>query len=237
MKDRLTSSELKFFILFLFFLFFFLYFFGQREMERAELSHWYHVRYLMEKALLHIFFPLRAGVYPSPREMRPHSHGASFWSAPGVRAFTLHLEWGLCGRIEKELSPDPLMGRVAWTSGSRVRPGLISQCCQLLTVSPWASPNWVFSSIKLERRYPPQELLLVWALGGRSWLSIRLLISAQIMISQFMSSSRTSDSALMVQSPLGILSLSPPLSAPPLLVCSLCLSLSLFQKINKWINK
>ena len=59
--------------------------------------------------------------------------------------------------------------------------------------------------------------------GAPRWhsrLSVRLLISAQVMISQFVSSSPASGSVLMVQSLLGILSL--PLSAPPLLV--LCLS-------------
>ena len=65
--------------------------------------------------------------------------------------------------------------------------------------------------------------------GWLSWLSIWLLISAQVMISWFVSSSPKTGSALTVQSLLGILS--PSLSAPLLLVLSLMHSPSL--KINK----
>ena len=66
--------------------------------------------------------------------------------------------------------------------------------------------------------------------GAPGWLSrvsVRLLILAQVMISQFMSSSPTSGSALTVQTLLWILSLSPSLSVPPPLTCVLSL------KINK----
>ena len=48
--------------------------------------------------------------------------------------------------------------------------------------------------------------------GWLSWLSVRLLISAQVVISQFMSSSPMSGLVLTVWSLLGILS--PSLSAP-----------------------
>ena len=64
-----------------------------------------------------------------------------------------------------------------------------------------------------------------------SWLSVHLLISAQVMISQFGSLSPTSGSALRVWSLLGILS--PPLSAPPPPSGSLAHSL----KINKLKKK
>ena len=59
---------------------------------------------------------------------------------------------------------------------------------------------------------------------GLSWLSVRLLISAQIVILPFMSSSPISGSVLTAQSLLQILCL--PLSLP--LPCSL--SLPLYQK-------
>ena len=52
-------------------------------------------------------------------------------------------------------------------------------------------------------------------------LSVQVLISGQVMISQLMISSPTSDSVLTAQSLLGILSPRPPLSAPPLLVLAL----------------
>ena len=55
--------------------------------------------------------------------------------------------------------------------------------------------------------------------GWFSWLSIGLLVSAQVMMSQLVSSSPVSGSVLTVQSLLGILSL---LSLP--LRCCLCLS-------------
>ena len=58
--------------------------------------------------------------------------------------------------------------------------------------------------------------------GWLSRLSVRLLVSAQVMILQFVSSSPVSASALTVQRLLRILSL--PLSAPPLLARSLSLS-------------
>ena len=59
--------------------------------------------------------------------------------------------------------------------------------------------------------------------------SVKHLTSAQVMISQFMSSSPTMGSVLTAQSlePASD-SVSPSLSAPPLLM--LCVSLSLFQK-------
>ena len=61
--------------------------------------------------------------------------------------------------------------------------------------------------------------------GWLSQLSVQLLVSAQVMISWFMSSSLALGSVLTVRSPLGILS---PLSAPPpqLTIC-------IFLKINK----
>ena len=63
-------------------------------------------------------------------------------------------------------------------------------------------------------------------IGAPGWfgrLSVQLLISAQVMISQFVSSSPTSGSVLSPWSLLGILS--PSLSAPPLFM--------LFLKINE----
>ena len=67
--------------------------------------------------------------------------------------------------------------------------------------------------------------------GWLSGLSVPLLVSAQVMISQFVGSSPTSGSALTAQSLLEILSL--PLCPSP--VCALCLppSLSFSLKINK----
>ena len=64
--------------------------------------------------------------------------------------------------------------------------------------------------------------------GWLSQLSILLLISAQVMISRFVSSSPESGSVLTVWSLLGI-SLSLPLSAPPPLVLMSFLSLSVSQ--------
>ena len=55
--------------------------------------------------------------------------------------------------------------------------------------------------------------------GWLSWFSIQLMVSAQVMVSWFMSSSPTSGSVLTVCSLLGILS--PSLSAAPLLALSL----------------
>ena len=60
--------------------------------------------------------------------------------------------------------------------------------------------------------------------GWLSRLSVWLLIPAQVMISGFVSSSPASNSALTVWSLLGILPLS--LSAPPLLVLSLSLTIN-----------
>ena len=65
--------------------------------------------------------------------------------------------------------------------------------------------------------------------GWLSWLSVRLLISAQVMISRSVSSSPASDSVLTAQSLEPALdSVSPSLSTPPPL--ALCLSLSLSQE-------
>ena len=68
--------------------------------------------------------------------------------------------------------------------------------------------------------------------GWFSWLNIHLT-SAQVMISQFVSSSPTSGSVLTPQSLESASdSMSPSLSAPPLLVLCLCLS-----KMNKHFLK
>ena len=69
--------------------------------------------------------------------------------------------------------------------------------------------------------------------GGLRWLSVRLLPSAQVMFSRFVGSSPEWDSALTVVSLLGILSLSPSLSAPPPLVRVKAVSLSLSKYIRK----
>ena len=58
--------------------------------------------------------------------------------------------------------------------------------------------------------------------GWLSWLSVQLLVLAQVVISRFVSSSPTLGSMLTAQSLLGILSF--PLSAPPLLMLMLSLS-------------
>ena len=55
--------------------------------------------------------------------------------------------------------------------------------------------------------------------GWLSWLSVQLLISAQVMISRFVSSSPTLGSVLTVQSLLGILAL-PFCPSPPMLSLS-----------------
>ena len=65
--------------------------------------------------------------------------------------------------------------------------------------------------------------------GWLIWLRDRLLVSTQVMISQFVCSSPTSGLALTAQSLLGILSLPLSLSAPFLL--------SLSVKINKLVKK
>ena len=75
---------------------------------------------------------------------------------------------------------------------------------------------------------------LRFAIGAPGWLSqlnVQLFISAQVVISQFMSSSPASGFTLKVQGLLGILS--PPLTVPPPLMLSLILSL----KINKLKKK
>ena len=79
------------------------------------------------------------------------------------------------------------------------------------------------------------EGALFGALVWLSWLSVQLLILAQVMISQFMGLSPTLGSTLPE------LGFSPSVSAPPMLtyvclhslVCSLSLSLSLSLKTNK----
>ena len=71
-----------------------------------------------------------------------------------------------------------------------------------------------------------------WAPGWLSKLNVELLISAQVMISQFMSLSPTSGSVLTVWGLLGILSFSFSLSlslSPPLSL-SVSLSVSLYNK-------
>ena len=71
---------------------------------------------------------------------------------------------------------------------------------------------------------------LAWAPGWLSWLSVQLLVLAQVMISRFMSSSPVSGSLLSVQSPLCILC---PLLSLPLPCSHMCsLSLSLKKEIN-----
>ena len=71
-----------------------------------------------------------------------------------------------------------------------------------------------------------------WAPGWLSKLNVELLISAQVMISQFMSLSPTSGSVLTVWSLLGILFLSLSLSPPPSVSLSVSLSLSTISKLN-----
>ena len=74
--------------------------------------------------------------------------------------------------------------------------------------------------------------------GAPGWfrrLSVRLLISAQVMISQFMRSSPASGSALTVWSLLGILSPSLSFTLLHTCMCTLFLSLSLSQKIQQYI--
>ena len=72
---------------------------------------------------------------------------------------------------------------------------------------------------------------VIGAPGWLSWLSVQLLISAQVMISWFLRSSPMLSFVLTAWSLFGILSLSPFISVPPSL--SLSLSLSLSDTINK----
>ena len=65
--------------------------------------------------------------------------------------------------------------------------------------------------------------------GWLSQSSVQFLIPAQVMVSQFVSLSPASGSALTVRSLLGIFSLLPSLSAPPLL----SLALSKLNKLKK----
>ena len=65
--------------------------------------------------------------------------------------------------------------------------------------------------------------------GWLSWLSLRLLISAQFMFTWFVGSSLESGSALTAWSPVGILSL--PLSAPPPLMLSVPLKIHKLEKM------
>ena len=74
--------------------------------------------------------------------------------------------------------------------------------------------------------------LVCGAPGWLSWLNIRLLVLAQVMISVFVGSSPVSGSVLTVRNLLGILSPSLCLCPSPALSVSLSLSLSLSQ-INK----
>ena len=75
------------------------------------------------------------------------------------------------------------------------------------------------------------KTLGVGAPGWLSLLSFRLLLSAQVMISRFVRSSPASGSVLTLQSLVGILS--PPLSAPHQLMCSVTLSQNKRNKLNK----
>ena len=78
---------------------------------------------------------------------------------------------------------------------------------------------------KLARAVVPYEFKRPWILG--TWVAqLGRLVSAQVMISQFVSSSPTSGSALTAWNLLGILSLPLSLSAPPLLTHTHSLSLS-----------
>ena len=86
------------------------------------------------------------------------------------------------------------------------------------------------------------KIRVVWgAPGWLSWLSIQLLILAQVMILQFMRSSPELGSVLTVQSLLGILFL--PLSTSPLLSLtfflsgSFSLSLSLYLSLSLSLSK
>ena len=71
--------------------------------------------------------------------------------------------------------------------------------------------------------YDHHKEILLGVPGWLSQLSIRLLISAQVMISRFVGSSPTLGSALTVWSPLGTLSLSLSLCLASPCLCCLCL--------------
>ena len=92
----------------------------------------------------------------------------------------------------------------------------------------WEGPSFILALVNRSAMSTvPSEIWYNWG----TWVaqSVKCWISAQVMISQFMSSSPTSGSVLTVWSLPGILLL--PLSLPLPHSCSCCLSLSL--KINK----
>ena len=89
----------------------------------------------------------------------------------------------------------------------------------LLSLSPSSPhPRSLVTSLTLSLS-KKKKRFIIGVPGRLSWLSAQLLISAQVMISRFMSSSPTWGSALREWSLLGILSL--PLSLPPLHTLSL----------------
>ena len=113
-----------------------------------------------------------------------------------------------------------------------------TEMCSPVLRKPWSKNLWLYFVSENLSRY---KLLWFYAVlgirrkvgvpGWLSQLSIGLLISAQVMISQFMSQSPTSSSVLMMQNLFGILypSFYPSLAH----VCAHSLSLSLSLRINK----
>ena len=97
----------------------------------------------------------------------------------------------------------------------------------VLPSSSTASLDCLVNSSWAARRGAPEEKNL-GAPGGPSRLSVQCLVSAQVMISQFVSSSPESGSGMTVQSLLGIPSLS--LCVPPLLMPSFSLKRNKLSK-------
>ena len=139
--------------------------------------------------------------------------GSSFSSLVEVRAWP----WPSLGPV------DPI-----WVLPITCREGLHFQCVSFVWHSPWIflsskSPTWEFPASYCFGFCNNEDIIA----GAPGWLSwFKHLTSTQVMISRFVSSSPTSGSVLTVQTlePASD-SVSPSLSAPPLLMLCLCLSL------------
>ena len=94
--------------------------------------------------------------------------------------------------------------------------------------------RWVLYGNQSDNKFHSLKKKFIFrALGWLTWLSVRLLILAQIMISCFMCSIPVLGSVLKVQSPLGILTLTLPLLLSHYHMSTLSLSLSKISKLYK----